>query len=383
MRRRDFITMFGSAAAWPLTVHAQQATPVIGFFSPASPEDFTDRLRAFRQGLGAKGYVDGRNVTIEYYSLEGQSDDLPSLMADLVRRGVAVIVTPGSNPASHAAKAATATIPIVFAVNEDPVGSGLVASLVRPGGNATGINSFVADIVAQRLALLHELVPRAVRIAVLVNPANVQSTEATLRDIPEAARAIGLQVQGLKASTSREIETAFATLVSDRADALFIAPDAFFGSQRVQFATLATRYAVPTVWASRDAVEAGGLLSYTTNTVDVFRHVGFYTGLMLKGVKPADLPVVQTTTFELVINLQTARLLRIDVPPTLLARADEVISVDDGHADSSGKKLRSSAKSKRGGQMRRRAEFSRGSQRHSRLPASGTSMQSFKLQSPK
>src|SRR6516165_5963411 len=382
MRRRDFVTMLGGAAAWPLWVRAQQATPVIGFFSPASP-DFTDRLRAFRQGLGENGYVDGRNVTIEYHWLEGQYDDLPSLMADLIRRRVAVIVTPGSNPASHAAKAATTTIPIVFGVNEDPVGSGLVASLARPGGNATGINSFVADIVAQRLALLHELVPKALRIAVLVNPANVQTTEATLRDVAEAARAIGLQSQVLTATTSREIEEAFATLVSDRADALFIAPDAYFGSQRVQFATLATRYAVPTVWASRDAVDAGGLLSYATDTVDMFRHVGFYTGLILKGIKPADLPVVQTTKFELVVNLQTARLLRIDVPPTLLARADEVISVDDGHADSSGKKLRSSAKSKRGGQMRRRAEFSRGSQRHSRLPASGTSMQSFKLQSPK
>ena len=340
MRRRDFVTMLGGAAAWPLWVRAQQATPVIGFFSPASP-DFTDRLRAFRQGLGENGYVDGRNVTIEYHWLEGQYDDLPSLMADLIRRRVAVIVTPGSNPASHAAKAATATIPIVFGVSEDPVGSGLVASLARPGGNATGINSFVADIVAQRLALLHELVPKALRIAVLVNPANVQTTEATLRDMPEAARAIGLQIQVLKATTSREIEEAFATLVSDRADALFIAPDAFFGSQRAQFATLATRYAVPTAWASRDAVEAGGLLSYATDTVDMFRHVGFYTGIILKGIKPADLPIVQTTKFELVINLKTARLLRIDVPPTLLARADEVIPADDGSAHSVAKKVAS------------------------------------------
>ena len=264
MRRRDFVTMLGGAAAWPLWVRAQQATPVIGFFSPASPEDLTDRLRAFRQGLGAKGYVEGRNVTVEYHWLEGQYDDLPSLVADLVHRRVAVIVTPGSNPASHAAKAATATIPIVFGVSEDPVVSGLVASLARPGGNATGINSFVADIVVQRLSLLHELVPKAVRIAVLVNPANVQATEATLRDIAEAARAIGWQIQVLKASTSREIEAAFATLVGNRADALFIAPDTFFGSQRVQLATLATRYKVPTAWASRDAVEAGGLLSYTT-----------------------------------------------------------------------------------------------------------------------
>jgi putative ABC transport system substrate-binding protein len=380
MRRRDFVTMLGGAAAWPLWVRAQQATPVIGFFSPASPEDFTDRLRAFREGLGAKGYVDGRNVTIEYHWLEGQYDDLPSLMADLIYRRVAVIVTPGSNPASHAAKAATTTIPIVFGVSEDPVASGLVASLARPGGNATGINSFVADIVARRLALLHELVPKAVRIAVLVNPANVQTTEATLRDMPEAARAIGLQIQVLEATTSREIEEAFATLVSDRAEALFIAPDAFFGSQRLQFAALATRYAVPTVWARRDAVEAGGLLSYAPDTVDMFRHVGFYTGIILKGIKPADLPVVQTTKFELVINLQTARLLRIDAPPTLLARADEVIAADDSHAHSVAKKLRFDAKSKRGGRMRRRGEFARGSQSHSRLPASGTSIHSFKLQ---
>ena len=196
MRRRDFVTMLGGAAAWPLCVRAQQATPVIGFFSPASPEDLTDRLRAFRQGLGAKGYVEGRNVTVEYHWLEGQYDDLPSLVADLVHRRVAVIVTPGSNPASHAAKAATATIPIVFGVSEDPVASGLVAGLAWPGGNATGIYSLVADIVTKRLALLHDLVPKAVRIAVLVNPDNVQTTEATLRDIPEAARAIGWQNSG-------------------------------------------------------------------------------------------------------------------------------------------------------------------------------------------
>src|SRR6516164_10363732 len=279
-------------------------------------------------------------MTIEYHWLEGQYDDLPPLMADLIRRRVAVIVTPGNNSASHAAKAATTTIPIVFGVNENPVASGLVASLARPGGNATGINSFVADIVAKRLALLHELVPKAVRIAALVNPANVQTTEATLRDMPEAARAIGLQTQVLKASTGREIEDAFATLVSDRSEALFIAPDAFFGSQRVQFATLATRYSVPTAWASRDAVEAGGLLSYTTGTVDMFRHVGFYTGIILKGIKPADLPIVQTTKFELVINLQTARLLDIAVPQTRLAIADEVIPANDRHAHSVAKELR-------------------------------------------
>jgi ABC-type uncharacterized transport system substrate-binding protein len=268
-------------------------------------------------------------------------------------------------------------------VNEDPVGSGLVASLARPGGNATGISSFVADILAQGLALLHELVPKAVRIAVLVNPANVQTTEVKLRDVPEAARATGLQIQVLKASTSREIEEAFATVVSDRAEALVIAPDSFFGSQRVQFATLATRYAVPTIWARRHAVEAGGLLSYTTDVTGMFRHVGFYTGIILKGIKPADLPVVQTTKFELVVNLRTARLLHIDVPPMLLARADKVIAADHGHAHSVAKKLRFYERSKQGGRMRPRAEFARGSQMHSRLPASGTSLQSFRLQSPK
>jgi putative ABC transport system substrate-binding protein len=332
LRRREFIAALGVAAAWPLAARAQQTVmPLIGFLSPESPNDFTDRLRAFRQGLGESGYVEGRNVTMEYHWLEGQYDGLESLMADLVRR-VAVIATPGSTRASLAAKAATATIPIVFGVNADPVASGLVASLARPASNATGISSFVADIVAKRLSLLHELVPKAVRIAVLVNPANVQATEATLRDIAEAARAIGWQIQVLKASTSREIEAAFATLVGNRADALFIAPDTFFGSQRVQLATLATRYKVPTAWASRNAVEAGGLLSYTTDTVDMFRHVGFYTGIILKGIKPADLPVVQTTKFELVINLQTARLLGIDVPQMLLAIADEVIAVDNRHA---------------------------------------------------
>jgi putative ABC transport system substrate-binding protein len=332
IQRREFIAGLSGATAWSLAARAQQAMPVIGFLSPESPNDFADRLRAFRQGLGESGYVEGRNVTMEYHWLEAQYDGLESFIADLVRRRVTVIATPGSTRASLAAKAATTTIPIVFGVNEDPVASGLVASLARPGGNATGINSFVADIVAKRLALLHELVPKAVRIAVLVNPANVQTTEATLRDVPEAARAIGWQVQVLKASTSREIEAAFTTLASDRADALFIAPDALFGSQRVQLATLAKRHAVPTVWASRDAVEAGGLLSYTTDTGDMFSHVGFYTGMILKGIKPAELPVVQTTKFELVINLQTARLLGIDVPPTLLAMANKVIAVDDGRA---------------------------------------------------
>jgi ABC-type uncharacterized transport system substrate-binding protein len=282
-------------------------------------------------------------VTVEYHWLDGQYDGLESLLADLVRRGVAVIATPGSTRASLAAKGATATIPIVFGVNEDPVALGLVASVTRPGGNATGINYFVADIVAKRLALLHELVPKAVRVAVLVNPASVQTTEATLRDMPEAARAIGLQIQVLKASTTQEIETAFTALASDRADTLFIASDALFGSQRVQLATLAKRYAVPTVWASRDAVEAGGLLSYTSDILEMFDHVGFYTGTILKCIKPTDLPVVQSNKFELAINLQTAKQLGIDVPPTMLAVANKVIAVNDGRAHRRGGPAGSSA----------------------------------------
>jgi putative ABC transport system substrate-binding protein len=296
IQRRELIAGLSGATAWSLAARAQQTVmPLIGFVSPES-DDSTDRLRAFRQGLGGAGYVEGRNVTMEYHWLEGQDDGLESLMADLLRRPAAVIATPGSTRASLAAKASTGTIPIVFGVNQDPVALDLVASLAQPGGNATGINSFVADIAAKRLTLLHELVPKAVRIAVLVNPANVQATEATLRDMPEAARAIGWQIQVLKASTSREIEAAFTALASDRADALFIAPDAFFSSQRVQLATLAKRYAVPTVWATRDAVEAGGLLSYSTDTLDMFRHVGVYTGIILKGGKPADLPIVQAST---------------------------------------------------------------------------------------
>ena len=282
-------------------------------------------LAAFRKGLNETGYVEGQNVTVEYHWLDGQYDRLPPLMADLVRRRVAVIATPGSNPAALAAKAATTTIPIVFGVGEDPVKLGLVASLARPGGNATGINFFVAEVAAKRLGLLHDLVPKAVRIAVLVNPANASSAEATLRDIPEAARAIGLQIQVLNASTSREIEAAFATLVRDRADALFVAPDGFFISRRVQFATLATRHGIPAAYSSREDVEAGGLMSYGTDGLDMFRQVGVYTGQILKGAKPADLPVLQSTKFEFVINLQTARALGIEVPNSIQLLADEVI----------------------------------------------------------
>jgi putative ABC transport system substrate-binding protein len=326
MRRREFITLLGSAAVWPIPARAQQsAVPVIGVVNAGSLEASASRVAAFRKGLSETGYVEGQNVAVEYHWFSGQYDRLPMLMADLVRRRVAVIATPGGTLAASAAKAATTTIPIVFGVAEDPVKLGLVASLARPGGNATGINIFLWEVAAKRLGLLHELAPKVIRVAVLINPGNVPSAEATLRDLPEAARAIGLQIQILNASTSREIEVAFATLVRDRADALFVAPDTFFISRRVQFATLATRHGIPAAYSTRDEVEAGGLMSYGTDIPDMWRQVGVYAGQVLKGAKPADLPVMQPTKFEFVINLVTARALGLEVPPTLLARADEVI----------------------------------------------------------
>jgi putative tryptophan/tyrosine transport system substrate-binding protein len=327
IERRKFLATLlgGAAAAWPLAARAQQALPVVGFVDGVSPEFSASRAAGFRKGLSEVGYVEGQNVTVEYHWLAGQYDRLPSLMADLVRRRVAVIATPGTNPPSLAAKAATSTIPIVFGVGQDPVKLGLVSSLARPGGNATGINFFTQEVAAKRLGLLHEMVPKAVRIAVLVNPANATTAEATLRDIPEAARALGLQIQVLNASTGQEIEAAFASLGREPADALFVGPDPFFSSRRVLFALLAARHAIPATYSTREYPEVGGLMSYGTDFVDRFRQGGIMTAQILKGAKPADLPVIQSTKFEFVINLQAARALGLDVPPALLARADEVI----------------------------------------------------------
>jgi ABC-type uncharacterized transport system substrate-binding protein len=327
MRRREFVTLIGGAAvAWPRAVRAQQpAMPVVGFINGGSPDGSATRAAAFRKGLNEAGYVEGQNVTVEYHWLEGQYDRLPALVADLVRRRVAVIATPASMLAALAAKAATATIPIVFGAGEDPVQLGLVASLARPGGNATGINFFTIEVTAKELRLLHDLVPKAVRVAVLVNPANAATAEPTLRDVQEAAPAIGLQIQIFNATTIGEIDAAFATFARERPDALFVAPDAFFYSRRGQFATLTAVNKIPAAYWDRDIVAAGGLMSYGTDLGDAFRQVGVYTGNILKGAKPADLPVLQTTKFEFAINLQTARALGIEVPNALLLVADEVI----------------------------------------------------------
>jgi len=325
-RRKFLATLGGGAVAWPFAVRAQQpAVPVIGFINPRSAEGSAHFGADFRKGLEEIGYVEGQNVTVEYHWLDGRYDRLPSLVADLIRRRVAVIATPGTAAAALAAKAASTTIPIVFGVTDDPVKLGLVTSLARPGGNATGINWFSQETTTKRLGLLHEMVPKAVRMAILVNPANGPAAEATLRDIPEAARALGLQIRVLNASTSREIEAAFATLGREPADALFVAPDAFFASRRVQFAVLAMRHAIPAIYSIREYPEVGGLMSYGADSADRFRQMGVMTGQILKGAKPADMPVLQSTKWEFVINMQTARALGLEVPNSLQLLADQLI----------------------------------------------------------
>jgi ABC-type uncharacterized transport system substrate-binding protein len=326
MTRRAFVTLLGGAAAWPLAVQAQQPVmPVIGFLNSQSPDGFTDRLRGFRQGLKEAGYIEGETVAIEYRWAENQLNRLPELAADLVRRQVAVIASGGGIPPALAAKAATTTIPIVFVVAEDPVRLGLVASLARPGGNLTGINFFSGELGAKQFGLLRELVPGAVRIGVLVNPTNPRPAEMLVPEVEAAARTTGLQIQIFNAGTGREINAAFAAIARERTDAVLIVGDPYFTVRRVQLANLAARHAIPASYVARDFPEAGGLMSYGTDVTDTYRQIGVYTGRILKGAKPADLQVLQASKFALVINLATAMMLGLEIPPTLLARADEVV----------------------------------------------------------
>jgi ABC-type uncharacterized transport system substrate-binding protein len=330
MRRREFINLLGGAAAagaWPLALRAQQsALPVVALVNSGSGEGLKSRAVAFRKGLSETGFVEGKDVTIEYHWLEGRTDQLPAVMADLVKRKVSVIATPGSVVAALAAKAATTTIPIAFAVPEDPVQLGLVANLGRPGGNATGINTFSQEVTGKRLLLLHDLVPKATRFALLVNPSNSSSMQSTVRELRNGAGAMGVQIQKiLNASTISEIDQAFDVLARERVDALFVASDAFFNSRGVQFATLTARERIPAAYSDREIVADGGLMSYGADLADMSRQVGVYAGSILKGAKPAELPVLQSVKFKFAINLQTARSLGIDVRPTVLTIADEVI----------------------------------------------------------
>ena len=326
MRRREFITLLGgAAAAWPVVAWAQQpAIPVVGFLNGQGASDRPYLVEAFRKGLRETGYTEGRNLAFEYRWAENNSERLPALAADLVRRRAALIFVSGGNAPVFAAKAATTTIPIVFIAIEDPVRLGYVASLARPSSNLTGINMFNGELIAKRLELLHELVPAATRVAVLVNPAWT-SAETRLGEVEAAARAIGLQIWVLNASTSQEINTAFATFVRERPDALFVGNDPFLTSRRVQLAQLAAQHSIPATYSSREAAEVGGLMSYGSDIADAYRQAGAYAGRILKGEKLADLPVAQASKFEMVINAETARMLKLTVPPMLLARADEVI----------------------------------------------------------
>ena len=326
MRRREFIAGLGAAAAWPLAARAQQpAMPVVGVLYSGGPNFINAaRWRAFREGLNDAGYVDGRNVSIEYSWADNQYERLPALAAELVRRRVAVIVT-GGGPAAHAARAATATIPIVFQLGVDPVATGLVASLNHPAGNATGATNITVSLVTKRLQLVRELLPTVAVIAVLVNPANRLATEAQSRDLRGAARTLGLELRFLNASTPNEVDTAFATLIQERVGALLLTDEPFFNTRVDQIVALAAQYAVPVIYTFREFTMAGGLISYASNISNSYRQIGIYTGRILKGEKPADLPVLQPTKFELVINLKTAKALGLTIPETLLATADEVI----------------------------------------------------------
>jgi ABC-type uncharacterized transport system substrate-binding protein len=325
MKRREFIKLLGGAATWPLAARAQQsAMPIIGFLDARSADAISERLRAYRQGLKEGGYIEGENLAIVYRFAENQGDRLPELATDLVRRQVTMIATAGDDVAL-AAKTATKTIPIGFIASQDPVRLGLVASLARPDGNLTGVNFFSGELGAKRLELLHELVPGAAPVAVLVNPASAAQNEFALRELERAARATRVQIQILNAGTRQEIDAAFAVIARERPDALFVGPDPFFTSRRVQLVNLATRNAIPTAFPNRESAEIGGLMSYGTSISDAWRQSGSYAARILKGAKPADLPVLQSTKFELVINAQTARMLGLTVPDKLLALADEVI----------------------------------------------------------
>jgi putative ABC transport system substrate-binding protein len=323
MRRRDFIkAIAGSAAAWPLTARAQQM-PVVGFLDAGSPTERTRQVAAFRKGLAEGGYQEGQNVAIEFRWAEGQYGRFAELAADLVRRGVSVIAVPGSGAGALAAKNSTITIPIVFGSAGDPVKEGLVASLNQPGGNLTGVNFFTAELIAKRMQLLRKVAPSANRIALLVNPTDLEAYQSTLHEVRAAAA--GQQILTFDVATSHDIDSAFDSMEHENVDALFVSPGSFFNTRRVQLAILAARHAVPAIYSVRDYPEVGGLMSYGTDILDAFRQVGVYTARILKGAKPADLPVLQSTKFELVINLSTARALRLAIPADVLSLADEVI----------------------------------------------------------